>query len=134
MNGMFTKLSKQHKTGKFIGASLDTYMRASTFFNFAQMFMIATTFYVVTIEPRFPINFVFFITTGLFIASIILIFVYKFITPSGFAYDNWQWWEHENPLRVKLEEHDKILRAIQERLDANGTGTVSGLDKRVSGG
>lgn len=54
----------------------------------------------------------------IFIAGILLlIFEYKFFTPSGFLFWTGQFWKHQNPIRRELNDMKRELKQIKALLE-----------------
>ena len=45
-----------------------------------------------------------------------MVIVYIFAAPSSFAYYNQQTWEHDNPVRAKLESMEKVQTELNAKL------------------
>jgi hypothetical protein len=49
------------------------------------------------------------------VGLVTLLIQYKFLTPSTFSFWSDQFWEHDNPIKAKLEEQDKRLAILEEQ-------------------
>lgn len=118
------KLLSQKSPGKWLGGTLDVWLRTTVVINIANTVMIAGTFYEVTgagvIHRIFPaFNIWHFYAVGVSLALTGMILVYKYLLPSTFEYQNLQQYKHQNLIRRDIAELSEQIADIQTRLNGN---------------
>jgi len=112
-------LPKQYDTGSFIGSVLFLYGRGMGLVGIATTLMGMMTWYAVSTE-RWPFLGVvpiwgFALIWGFFF-TLVMIFVYMFVTPSVIAFSNLQSAKHENPIMESCRRIEKELEEIKKKL------------------
>lgn len=108
------KLLKQKKIGSWWGGVKQSTAQLTMYVTFINLLLIAVTAWNTTLsewlaEFGIEIPFIVFALGILFILMAALLFEYKVSIPSFFSFWSAQFWEHDNPMRKKIEEIDKKL-------------------------
>lgn len=138
MNPIVKFIFKQYNTGSGWGAFKSTWANAISYMSIFNTAMIAPMAYVTWISPwlqpmGISIPFWSFGAVILIGVVVVLLSEYKFSTPSQQAFANEQFWKHDNPMRVemenaekrtmdKLDKQDKKLDRIEKMLLRLGAG------------
>jgi hypothetical protein len=121
MKNLIDQILKQYDLGPWWGALKSTIGSASLYLTIFNTAMIAPMAYVTWASPwllQMGIAMPFWmfgvvILIGIFV---VLLFEYKLSTPSNFIFWNAQFWKHDNPIKAKMEEHDKRFDEQGKRL------------------
>ena len=112
---------KQENIGMGWGGFKAVISSASGYASWASLAIQCLTLYYVS-KSGIPIWV--FIICGLSFILTVLSFEWKITFPSAYKFSNAQQWKHDNPIRIKLEEHDikfdnqdKKLDLIMEKLN-----------------
>jgi hypothetical protein len=122
MKNLLSLLFKQYDIGPWWGAAKSTIGSAALYLTMFNTVMLVPMAYVTWVNPWFleqGIIFPFwmFIVILFFGGIAVLLFEYKLFTPSGFNFWSEQFWKHSNPMKDKMEEHDKRFNEQDEKID-----------------
>lgn len=115
------KILKQRNIGTFLGMAKIVIGNVSPYVNWVSLALVGIMSFYTTLSPLFSswgIQFPFwmFILLLVFIIIVLMIVEWIFVLPSVFGASNRQAWEHENPMREKLESMEKEILEIKKLL------------------
>lgn len=121
MKNLLKIILKQYDIGSWWGAFKSTVGSASLYLTMFNTVMLVPMAYVTWVSPWFLergiiMPFWFFVMVLLVGGMFVLLIEYKLFTPSGFMFWSEQFWKHGNPLKDKMEEHDKRFDEQEERM------------------
>lgn len=113
---------KQYDVGNWWGAAKATFSNAAVYFSVFNTAMIVPMAYVTWIAPLvqqygLEIPFWIFGVLVVVLGIVAMVLEYKLSTPSGFSFWSEQFWKHNNPIRLKMEEQDKRLENMERMLE-----------------
>ena len=113
---------KQRKTGSYIGGLLDTYARSGSIISAVQFMVVLIILYTTSVIPYIEqhnigwFSFPLYIATAVVGVIILMSIVYIVVMPSAYDFFNRMVWEHNNPLRIKLEKMESDQKLIMAKL------------------
>lgn len=112
---------RQYDVGQWWGALSQTLAQIMAFVTVFNTALLIPTAYVTWFSPwaistGMKITFTTFILIIFIVSLFILLAGYKLLTPSSFAFWTSQFWKHRNPIKIKLDNQDKRLKAIEKDL------------------
>jgi uncharacterized membrane protein len=124
MKQKFKYIPKQFYTGQFIGAILDSYQRAASVINAIQFLVIIIMFYNTSALPFLQVhapwvNFSIYMVFVVLMVVMIMVSTFMIAIPSSYGFFNNQVWEHNNPMRRKLEKIEKDVAEIKRMMCEN---------------
>lgn len=116
------KILKQRNIGTFLGMAKIVIGNVSPYVNWVSLALVGIMSFYTTLSPLFSswgIQFPFwmFILLLVFIIIVLMIVEWIFVLPSVFGATSIQAWEHENPMREKLESMEKEILEIKKMLN-----------------
>jgi membrane glycosyltransferase len=122
MKRLIKLILKQYDIGSWFGAFKSTWSNAAVYLSLFNTAMIVPMAYVTWLSPwllglgiSLPFSMMLIV---IFVGVIVLLLLqYKLFTPSDFSFWSEQWWKHDNPVKNKLEEHDKRFDEQKERME-----------------
>lgn len=134
MKNLIELVFRQYDIGSWFGAFKYTFSNAAVYLSLFNTAMIVPIAYVTWLSPwligmgvSFPFG---YLLALLFLGIVVLLLLqYKLLTPSDFSFWSEQWWKHDNPMKIKLEEHDKRFDEQENRLKRMET-LLNGLYNR----
>ena len=122
MKTLIESIFKQYDIGPWWGALKSTIGSASLYLTIFNTAMIAPMAYVTWASPwllqmGIAVPFWVFGVAILIGILIVLLYEYKLSTPSNFIFWNAQFWKHDNPIKAKMEEHDKRFDEQDEKIE-----------------
>ena len=114
-------LLKQHDIGQWWGGFRSTVSSASLYITLFNTALLVPMAYVTWVQPwsvenGMNLSFWLFVLIILIAGILLLLFEYKFFTPSGFSFWTGQFWKHQNPIRKEFKGLEKRLKKIEEML------------------
>jgi hypothetical protein len=103
------------------GALRATISSASGYASWVSYVMQAMTFYYVS---NMDIPMWLFMTIIVTSVIVVLFGERKITIPAAYKFMNKQTWDNDNPTRIKLEEHDKKLDLIMEKLNITDSNSL----------
>ena len=109
------KIPKQKRI-KYIGGLKLLLTRASFYISILNFLMLASTSYVVVVKKYFYIPFWLFLMGLVAVVVVVMIFEWAIMLPSEISFTNWQYYEHDNPIRVDLESIKHDLEELKRKI------------------
>jgi succinate dehydrogenase hydrophobic anchor subunit len=112
---------KQYDVGPWMGAFKNTWSNAAVYLSLFNTAMIVPMAYVTWLSPwllgiGISVSFGVMLVSLLLGLVVLLLLQYKIFTPSDFSFWSEQWWKHDNPVKDKLEDHDKRFDEQDDRM------------------
>ena len=109
------KIPKQKRI-KYIGGLKLLFARSSFYISILNFLMLASTSYVIVVKKYFYVPFWLFILSMISLIVIVMFFEWAIMLPSEIAFTNWQYYEHNNPIRTDLETIKKSIEELKKKL------------------
>jgi len=109
------KIPKQKRI-RYIGGLKLLLTRSSFYISMLNFLMLASTSYVIVIKEYFYIPFWIFLLGLIGMLVMVMIFEWAIMLPSEIAFTNWQYYEHNNPIRTDLEIVKKSIEELKKKL------------------
>lgn len=104
------------KRVRYVGALRTLFARTTFYISIINFAMLAGTSYVIVVKGVVDVPFWIFLLAISLVVGIAMIFEYVIMMPSEIAFNNWQVYEHNNPIRYDLEHIKKEIENIKEMI------------------
>lgn len=115
------KILKQRNFPPFLGMAKLVIGQVTPYIGWVNLALVGVMSFYTTFNPLFlgigmNVSIWVFIAVIVLIMAILTVFEWVFMFPSFYAANNRQWWEHDNPMRDKMEELEaKIDKLLKEK-------------------
>lgn len=117
LSNIIRKGSRQHYTGLYIGAVMDTYSRTAIIISAIQFISVLIILYDTSVEKYLPgVNIFAYMLVVIIGIAFMMVLVIKIATPSSYGWHNVQVWNHPNPMKDAILANGEKIDALQREL------------------